>query len=346
MLFSYLLEFEYNNVEKLKGLIPIFLDTNVWIDLCEKETDIIINIKNLLINLTVNNKIFCPLSTDTFLEFHKQTIDSIKRLTPLIDILSLNLSLIDCNKLYKLEVEKFFREIIQGKSIDIDLNDLFVPYACTHSKQNEITIPYAPHDPRTKLFMRNYNKYVTNLEFSDYINYLASTLPQKLELNNLDFQKEFQARFEICNGDKNRMREREQEYFLLNIIKPLMNEELLELCKDKKNIEILTQYLSTLNKPKYVKDSEYFKHLLQKSPMIKNTIEVMTFTGFDLNRKSKDNDSYDFNIMIEAMSYFNVLFTKDKWIISQLRNNYNKLSTKTKIIDNFEELFSYLITLN
>ncbi|MDD5363222.1 MAG: hypothetical protein PHN88_13925 [Ignavibacteria bacterium] len=344
-----MLDLKYNNEEKLKNRLPILLDTNIWIDLAEKQTDIIKRTKKLLIDLTNNGKIFCPLTSDVFMEFHKQSIDSINRLTPLIDNISLNLSLTDCNNIYKLEIEKALQNTILGIEQNIDLNNLFVPYVCTNSRGKIITIPNSPDENFTKFYFRKLNEHLINWKFSDYIGHFENILPQHMNLGNYNFQEEFLERYKRCEGNKKHMKNREQNYFIKEIMTPIVLkylDELLNRNKSENEKKKIRDVILILNEEINDNKNNLFYEIIDNSPLIKNTIEIMTFSGFDLNRKSKENDIYDYNIMIEAMSYFGVLFSKDKWMTSLLKNNINNLMTKTKIISSFEEFHEFLYSIN
>jgi|WetSurMetagenome_2_1015567.scaffolds.fasta_scaffold12982_3 predicted nucleic acid-binding protein len=340
MSYIYELNLIYNNEEKLKNRKSIFLDTNIWIDLVEKDNSDVKECKELLINLTEEEKIFCPLSIDTFIEFHKQYYDSASKISEFIDKVSLNLSMINYNKLYLLEIRNYLRNIIDDKIISISKNDIFVPYACTTSNKLNVQFPHSFKEPITKAFFRAYHNKLINWKFSEYLSHFKEIIPQKQEFGDFDFQKEFIERSRITKGDKKKMKAREEESLYREIIKPILIKEILNFSHGE--INNIKDFLMSFSKEQEVKDSKFINDILSKSPALKNTLEIMTFVGYDLKRKSKKSDICDYDIMIYSMSYCDVLFTRDGWIFEQLNRNYKSLLTNTKIVNDFKSLNEYL----
>lgn len=339
MSYTYELNLIYNNEEKLRNRKSVFLDTNIWIDLVEKENYEVKECKELLINLTEEGKIFCPLAIDTFMEFHKQYYDSASKISDFIDKVSLNLSMVDSNKLYFLEIINYLKNIISDKKISIPKNDIFVPFTCISSNKLYVQFPHSFKEPITKAFFRVYHDKLINWKFSEYLSHFEDIIPQKHDFGDFDFQKEFIERHRISNGNKKKIKEREEESLYLEIIKPILIKEISNFSQLE--INIIKDFLMSFSVVTEVKDSKFVKDILSKSPALKNTLEIMTFVGYDLERKSKKSDICDYDIMIYAMSYCDVLFTQDGWIYEQLTKNYKSLLTKTKVIKDFKGLSEY-----
>lgn len=336
MKYTYEINFKYNNEKKINDRKSIFLDTNVWIDLVESSDKNIIETKELLIKLFENTKIFCPLSIATFSEFHKQNYESLIHISKLIDRLSLNLTMKDRNVLYKLEIKNFLNTITDNSSsTQLPKNDIFVPYACMLSNNEFINLPCPPDHPKSKTYIKKYHDVLLNHNFSEYLIFHKYLIPQKFNFQEFNFQKAFINRKKVAKGSKEKMYEYVKEDFVEVTMKPIVLEEFIK----KPN---LIKYFANFPEVKEIKNSELVKAILKKSPAFKNTIEIMTFIGYDTNRPSNENDYYDFEIMILSTSYCDVLFTKERWIYDQLKRNYSSLLTHTKLFNKYEDFNKYL----
>lgn len=340
---KYQLELRYNNEEKIKERIAIFLDTNIWIDLSENDNFIIKEVKEKLVQLVNNGVVFCPLSNNIFMEFHRQTYDSIQRLFTTIDSLSLNLSIKNRAVLYKTEVQYFINNEILGITKNILRNEIFVPFSCTVSDINFVEFPHSFKHPMARPFFNLYHHTLINWKFSEYMYHMKDRIPQKIDLGGKKFQKEWLVRWELTKGDKNKMRALEEEYIIDEIIKPIFKEESLKIGAE--NITKMIAYFNEIKAKNENKGKIVAKRILDKCPLIKNTLEILTFAGFDHNRKGRDTDYDDLEIMISSSSYYDVLFSRDKWLYDTLNKQKSKLLTKTIYYKDYSEFNKYLDTL-
>ena len=255
---TYEINFKYNNNEKIKFRKSIFLDTNVWIDLVESKDLDAKETRKLLVKYFESGKIFCPLSVDTFIEFLRQNYNSLKKISEFVDKLSFNLSLKLCNQLYILEIRNYIVNIINGTNLPISINDIFVPYACTLSNTVKVNLPYDKNNSQTEIILQIFHDIVINSSLSQYLYFMQQIIPQRQSIDNFDFQKHFIERKKIAKGDKNLMKEIEEETVVLKIVYPLIKEELRRVLFDEILIDDSPDKKAVLNKLHMI-----YKHVLK-----------------------------------------------------------------------------------
>lgn len=348
---TYQLPLDYNNTDLINDRKSICLDTNVWIDIAESNQPLVLELRSKLKELISDGKVFCPLVLDVFMEFHRQNYESISRLFQVINDLTLNLSLNQIDYLYRFEVINFLNNLINNEDDKIPVNEIFVPFAAVGRKTIDYNFPYSFKNPKTPYFFREFHDKIINWKFSEYITHLKSLLPQKYDIGNGNFQETFKIRKDKTKGDKTKMYLMEEEHFINKTIKPIIGEELKKIILStgyqwtKEKFLSLIDYFRDENISPSEKGFQIAREIISKYPACKNTLEVITFCGYDTNRKSKESDHSDIMLMIYATSYCDVLVTRDKWINGLLSGNRDTLLTNTIVINEFEVFLEYLSSL-
>lgn len=337
------IELEYIQLEKIKNRISIFLDTNIWIDLAEKNDPMIAEVKTKLLNLSKEEKIFCPLDMSTFMEFHRQEFDSIKRLFSIIDSLTLNLAICERNHIYNLEIENFVNNELNNKNENIPRNLIFVPFGCLNGNILKVNNPFPPEDFRSKIFIEANKVKLSKWKFSEYMSHSKPFLPQKYPTDPNLFTDTWKISKEMNNGNKNKMYSMEENYTIKEIMYPLLLAYMKKFNADTQIKFISYVIKNKINLPEL--PMIWAKKILQNSSLLRNTIEIMSFTSYDINRKGRESDQTDFEVMIASSSYYDILFTRDGWMFDSLSKNKNKLISKTKFFKDYNSFSSYLDTV-
>lgn len=349
---DYKFNLKYNNEQKIGNRKAIFLDTNIWIDIVENQAPIVVDTKNKLIDLTKSKKIFCPLNLFTNTELLRQHYSSLKVIAKIVDKLSLNLSFEMYYVVYEIEVENFFKNKFNQEQIQIHRDNLFVPYACVGKKDTTLQLPDTLDKSKSRNIIEIYNEKVVNLKFSEYVNFMKDELPQKVHTDSNLFIKEWIERKKNTNNNKEKMYVTEEDWFIQNDILPLIMSILKKLGikallnSDNTMLEKMTAYLLEIQKENLpIKGVAIAKEIIGKCPLLKNSVEVVTFAGFDTQRKGRESDLVDLEVMIASSSYYDSLFTKDKWIFDTLKRNKKRLISNTDFFNDYKSFNLYLDSL-
>jgi len=343
---KYQLELKYDNEDKIRERKAILLDTNAWIDLAERDEIVFKQIRSKLIHLVEHGKVFCPLSLEIFSEFHRQTYESIKRLFPIIDCLTLNLTLKNRQSLIKLEIRNFIDNILNETNKTIPRNEIFVPFVCVKSNDLSIDFPHSFKHPMAKPFFRNIHEIMINWKFSEYMSDLKSRVPQYVDVGSQVFTDEWVRRYELTKGNKKKMYEMEEDGMIEDIIKPIFLEEVKGcLMVNKSKVSNMIRFFNEIDNDINLKAKKISKNIIENCPFLRNTLEVLTFAGFDIKRKGRKTDYEDLEIMIESTSYYDALLTADKWIYGLLTANKTRLQTNTVFYQDYNDFDVFLDTL-
>lgn len=294
---------------KIEERVSIVLDTNVWIDISENKNDQAVKIKAFLKDLVADKKIFCPLTYSMLSEIRKQDYSSALKVAELINELSLGVDFAEDNIIYDLEIENFLENAIKEKETLIN---------------------------KCKIYRLS--------KLQDVLELIKFKIPI-LENKSIDIFG-WKERWGNNNGNKTILRKNERNFVLKKIQNTLL-EKLIEKAIDQESLLDLKQkffnYLSSFPKDE---DNTPSTTVLKKMPAHSNLFEVMTFTGFDPNRKGRINDLYDIQLMIIPFTYADILFAPDRWIRSSMETYRKHLhKNSAKYIGNWGEFEEYLRTL-
>lgn len=185
------------------------------------------------------------------------------------------------------------------------------------------------------------NQYLNNITLTEMLKLRKPNFPFKIETNILSFKEQNEKRHKFTKGNKTKMRRIEEEYVANHIILPLIK-QINTLLPLEQTITV-NDYIKSLPKDRF---GGSIKSILENLPALQSFVEIMTITGYDINRKDNINDFFDRELLIIPLAYADVLIAEDKWI-RHLLNNVSTYIKDNKIIyiSTLKEFENYLITL-
>lgn len=293
---------QYNQISNRKVYV---LDTSVWNRLADRKTKETIDISEQLEKEVNKGKIFCPLTPTNILELRKQTGKSLFRTALLMEKLSLNVAFRQMDQIIDFEIEHFLKYVLTESFVPLSNKELFgslFSYISPSFKLKNIT-------QETYNLSKALGEKVKNLSVTEYVTILGEkSFP--IYRKTSSYQAQNIKRRNEANGSKNKMRRIEIEYIAKNIVVPKLNSK-RSLLPIKDQLLIVQK---VKNLPMHKKYGTVIDRVLPFLPLVSAYIDIMTVSGYDINRKDNDNDFFDREIMIYALSYSGVFSAIDKGI--------------------------------
>ncbi len=292
----------YSEISKRKVYL---FDTSVWIRLADKRTKEAIKLSELLEIKVNEGKIFCPLTAPTIVELRKQEGSSLKRTALLMEKLSLNIVFRQMDQIIDNEIKYFLKYLQTENFTPLSNKALFgslLSYLSPSFKIKDIT-------PETNSLSFSLGQMIKDITVTEYIALLENkSVPARGKSSS--YQAQNIKRREEAGGNKSKMRRIEIEYIAKNIVVPKLN-------KQRSILPIKDQLLIVDKVKKLSKHKKYgtaIDRILPFLPIVSAYIDIMTVSGYDINRKDTDNDFFDRDIMIYALAYSGVFCAVDKGI--------------------------------
>lgn len=323
----------------------IFLDTNIWIDLRDERGSEARNIKDLLIRLVNEEKIFCPLSFAVISELFKQEYESAITTADLMDNLSLNICFVRNIEIYHNEIDDFVTSFIEKKNPGLARENLYVPVIAYLSSDTGLSFPEgfpASEEEKTD-FAEELTEKLLSLKVTDLVNLLKAFLPMKTDQFNsiLEYSETWKERWDFTKGDIKLIRRIEEEHALQHILIPRMKKRAARLSLGLH--EEFADYVRSLPKDNYEGASGT---IIDSMPAFRNYINIMTVTGLVTSKKGNMHDFFDIEMMIIPLAYCDVFVSRDKWINYILTTHRTSLEkNRAKYISTLDDFQSYLESL-
>ncbi len=334
--------FDIDLVNKINNKIILTIDINVWIDLVEKESILIDDINKTLLDLVNKGKIICPITSANLWELYKQDYDSMIRISYLMEKLSLNVFYRSSNQVYSEEIKNYLTNFLKKDfSNTLPLERVFGPFLSHISSHAALKYPESNVDNNV---VTSTNKFVeamsSKITLSQYINLCKNFNIDLKKVNNTPtvFNLNLKDTWNFTKGNKEKIRRIEEEWVIKNKILPKLNKYrslLLPLIKLE-----FDEHLKSLSKNKYGGVSD---HILKYMPAIKNGIDVYTVVSYNPDRKSRQNDFFDIELLEVPLAYSNYLVSQDGWIRELLtKNKYLLDQNNCKLISNISDFYEEL----
>jgi len=327
--------------KKINGREAIFLDTNIWIDLAEAESVLAKRVKKLLIKLVDEGRVFCPLSEAVIWELYKQEYDSMLRVAKLMEKLSLNISFAIKEEIFALEIESFVLTCITEARMSVpNKTAIYVPIVSYLSSTGTLRFPNGWDEASMQKFAKLFVDGVSALTLTKFLKMRRGTFSFIRKERSPGYSETWRKRWQLTQGDKEKMRRYEEETIASKIMLPTMNRfrAKLPLMQQLQFIDVL----KSLPRDKY---GGCLAFMLAHMPALKNEIEILTISGFDNNRKGTMNDFFDIEMLAVPLAYADALVSSDKWLKHLLRIGGAKIAAKIgyKFIPGLGELEIFLM---
>jgi len=327
---------------KVSERIAIPLDMNVWNFLARDVSAEATRAKELLTNLVVDGKVFCPLTFSVITELFKQNYESALRTATLMDQLSLNVCFALDKEIYNKEVRSFLQRFVDGKEIRLSKNEIYVPVSAFLGSFGNLQFPaeFPGAEEQRQEFTQNVSKRLASLKLTDIVNMLKESLPLSLfqQQSPPEYTEVWKERWEYAKGNKAKMREVEQDNYVRQVLIPELQNESLKLPSEA--IQRFKDYIKSLpqNSPALASTK-----ILEHMPALKNAIQIMTITGYDPTRKATMNDFFDIQMMLTPLAYADAFVSTDKWIRHLLTTSRSIFETEGAVcISSLSELITFL----
>jgi hypothetical protein len=331
--------------EKVDGRVSIPLDMNAWIHIAEDVSDEATRVKALLRDLVAQGKVFCPLNFSNITELFKQNYESALRVGTVMEELSLNISFAVGREIYRKEIKSFLNSLVTGKKAGLSKEDIFVPVIAFVESQGSLNFPegFPASEDKREEFTREMARQASAMKLTDILHKLKAVLPNPMFqfIPPPEYSEAWKERWDFTKGNKEKMRNEEQDYYVKQILIPELLKESAKLPDDERR-----KYLRYIQSLPQGKPAAAAREVIKQMPALKNAVEIMTITGFDLNRKSNLNDLFDIEMLIVPLAYSDVLVAPDKWIRHLLSTQSAVFDADTaRYISNLSDFEVYLKSL-
>jgi len=313
---TYFFDLDKQIIETIEKRYVILLDTSVWIHLADGKTAYAVELRDRLLKLEAQEKIFCPLTPPTIWELRKQSSPTLHRTAELMETLSKNVSFRGLDQIFDYEIASFLEYMRTGKFSPLTTFEKFgslfsylAPGFKIESQPNDIPL----FDSK---FYEHFSSVVKNLKLTQLISMLGEkSFPNVGTARNQ--QATNQARRKIAGNSIEKARRIEIEWIAKNIVIPRFNKQ-----RSKLPIEEQFKILQSVNKlPKTKKYGSAIEHIINFMPAIYALAETYTISALDPNRKDHPNDFFDCQILIYGLSYSAIFSAIDGWIASLVRTS-------------------------
>lgn len=331
--------------ERVANRLSIPLDINVWNFLARDVSAEATRAKELLRDLVARGKVFCPVSFSVITELFKQNYESALRTGSLMEELSLNISFAIDKEIYNKEVKYFLQRFVDGKEIGLEKGDIYVPILAFVGTPGGLLFPaeFPASEEKREKFTQEFAAQISALKLTDLIHNFKSILPFPLfqYLPTPEYSEVWKERWDYAKGNKEKMRDVEQDYYVRQVLIPELQKESARLPNEARQRFI--NFIKSLPQNKPARAS---REILENMPALKNAVEILTITGYDPNRKATMNDFFDIQMMVTPLAYADALVATDKWIRHLLTTQSSVFDVKSALyIPSLSDFVTYLNSL-
>jgi hypothetical protein len=280
--------------------------------------------------LVASGHVFCPLSWGILHELFKQSGESLKMTSSLMEELSLNAIFVMRDELYRWELSRSVRRL-RGGLADDSLNGLFAPPAAfVGSGPCLVLNTDVPLSPETQAHAKSYMKY--NLSKIGVVELAERMGGSELEETPPAYSEVAKKVKEKFKGNKRKLFLEEAGNCFYLYITPLLL---------KYPPQVIASWSAQFGPPD--NEEAWFLKALAELPALHNFIEIMIVADSQPDRKDKHNHFMDNEIMAAALAYATVFVSRDKGIRDMLQSLTKILSrTKCQYCDRLDALETWL----
>lgn len=335
----------------------VFLDTNIWVELADQGNAVAVEARSLLTQLVLEGKIFCPVSFTSILELLLQEADSALRQAEVMELLSLNITLLPKENIWRQEVREFVRLCLEGRVTDVQQVKLerplvFAPVMALFGPAMQLDYPSASPAWFINEMTPVFQQASINMSISSIVRMLSLQLPfkdWKSAFNPRIYAEVWKERYDATkssDGKGNRVKARqvEEQSVLENQLVPIFSEEFLAQTTC---LPPLTRFAALKRMEAYTSPlgNKLPKAVLKKILSMNRFVEVSTVAGLDPLLKSKANDFVDIENMIVPPLYTDVFVAHDGWVKATVSDSAVRATNEALCLFSLPDLISYCETL-
>lgn len=315
--------------ERVNGRLSVFLDTNCWIDMADEANETACRVRDRLKALGACGRVFCPLSWGVLEELFKQSGESLKITSILMQELSLNAIFVMRTELYQWELARSVQRLC-GKASD-SFHGLFAPPAAFLG--SGLSVGFHDGCSISPIAQAHFQEYMKHHLSKIGVVELAEKMGRSTRyVTPPTYSEAAKKAKEMFNGDKKKL-------FLMeacNIFRLYVTPVLLTYPPD-----VCWSWLEQFRK---ASDEEtWYQMALVELPALHNFIDIMVVSDSQPDRKDKYNHFMDNEIMVAPLAYATVFVSKDKGIRDMLLKRTTILSrTKCQDRDSLDALERWL----
>lgn len=287
----------------------LLLDTSAWIRLAESKDEISARILKKALQLKDAEKIFCPLTPATIWELRKQCGRSLLQVAQTMEVLSENVTFRSPAQLYEFEIESFLNYIRTGLFKPLSIEQKFGPLLSYIAPGYRLVEPATGEAP--SYFRSLTHSLVNNIRLTTLIQMLGDHSQPSFPKGQ-DIVATRKKRRDLAGNSIDRARRIETEYVAQEIVLPILNRQ--RSCLEiEEQLPIVTRMQEL---PKSRRYGSAIEHILRFTPALSSFIEVQTVSGLDVNRRDSQNDFFDCDLLVYALSYVGTFCAIDRWVAS------------------------------
>jgi hypothetical protein len=299
--------------DRILGRKPVFLDTNVWIDMADGKLDAAKPIRERLTTLVDAGVLFCPLSRTIIWELYKQAPDSRLRTGGLMETLSLNACFTRPEEIFAWECGVFLKRLAGRCDDRCGQHMLYVPVIgfltsfCSLTYSSDASAGHV-RDTSKLVFDHLNGLSLTDLlkmRDDERISEFFKTAPSPPYQRQAEF---FQA---FAKGDREKVWRYEAEIVYKRTIAPIIK------TLSPTYLLPLLPYIHNSPKDKY---GGMLPTLIAELPAVHNHVDVMALASEDPNRKDRASDFYDLDMLPVPLAYADVFVSRDRRIRDMVQN--------------------------
>jgi len=287
----------------------VFLDTNVWIDLAEQETDASRECLDVLRQAVAGGSLLCPLAAPVIWELYKQDYPSALRVANVMDALSLSTTFASTDDVNTVEVESCLQSLLTDKPSPIPRRSLLVPLLGYLSSANNLVFNDSWSSEDRKRATQLVAERVRALTVTDLIDLAKDSLSRPERNEAPPYSSALRRRADFAKGDRAKAWLAEAHEIVLSMALPKLNAL-------RSRLPLASQLNILAASERLPKDrfKSRMAALLERLPSMLVRTEIMTLSGFDVRRKDSMRDFYDQEMLIIPFTYADAFASQDRWI--------------------------------
>ena len=287
---------------KVKDRLSVFMDMNCWINMRDERYPVAVAVRDRLKDLVSSGQVVCPLSWGLIEELFTQSPDLRRRTASLMEELSLNVTYVMRREAFEWEITRSVRRLASEEADD-SLNGLFAPVAAFNGSQFPVEFP--EDYPIQKVDQERVRAIAKQGLGMTGLAQLVDTLdvPPNEGHHPPAYSEAARKAMALAKGNKSKLLEMEaNEVFRIYVVPSLM----------KFPPAVVAQWMATVVNPS--KRDTLTPESYLSLPALSNYVEIMATVDSQPSRKDKNNDFFDYEIMVVPLAYSSAFVSKDKGI--------------------------------
>lgn len=312
-----------------EGRLLVFLDTSCWIDLADCSSEAARRIRDKLKEGVSSGRMLCPLSWGILEELFKQKGESRERSAQLMEELSLNVTFVMRTELFRWEVDRSVA-LACGEATAGMRSGLFVPVAAFVGSR--MRIRWSSDPPLNSETKTNVEGYLRRKLGGQGVSAISARAGFRASSGPPAYSSAAKRAKELFRGDKKGLFLDESGSIFREYVTPTLF---------RHSPAAVARWAEHYAQPG--DEEAFFRDCLRDLPALYNYIDIMVAVSLQPDRRDKNSDFFDYEIVVAPLAYADVFAFRDAGLLDLLRNRTGILKRSSCVVcDSLEALETWI----